>query len=193
MASHKVQSQGHCYFYFILMTYTKQWCTVLYVVVKMIQISSLQINSLKKNINYDLKHFCQQIRSNRLSLNGDKTKIIIFRNSYQQINKKRNFRLNREKLIQISALKYLGVHLAHTPTWNTYPLELLPKLNRTVGLLSKIRHYTPKSLVRTIYYFLFTSYLVYVCQTCRQSKTELFNKIQELQDKALRIRRPQKL
>ena len=54
-------------------------------------------------------------------------------------------------------------------------------------MLSKIRHYTPRSLLRTIYYSLFNSHLIYACQTWRQSKTELFNKIQKLQDKALCI------
>ena len=63
----------------------------------------------------------------------------------------------------------------------------LYQLNRAVGLLSKIRHYTPKPLLRTIYYSLFNSHLIYACQTWGQSKTELFNKIQQLQDKALRI------
>ena len=54
-------------------------------------------------------------------------------------------------------------------------------------MLSKIRHYTPRFLLRTIYYSLFNSHLIYACQTWRQSKTELFNKIQKLQDKALCI------
>ena len=146
--------------------------------------------SLKKNnkyINHDSHHLCQWIRSNRLLLNGGKTKMIIFRNRYQQINKKLNFRVSGEKINPTSSVKYLGVHLTQTLTWNTYLLELIPNLNRAVGLLSKIRHYTPKSLLRTIYYSLFNSHLIYACQTWGQSKTELFNKIQKLQDKALRI------
>ena len=44
----------------------------------------------------------------------------------------------------------------------------------------------PKPLLRTIYYFLFNSHLIYAYQTWGQSKTELFNKIHKHQDKALR-------
>ena len=56
--------------------------------------------SLKKfkHINQALKNLCQWIQSNRLSLNTSKTKIIIFRNRLQQINKKLNFRVSREKI-----------------------------------------------------------------------------------------------
>ena len=66
-------------------------------------------------------------------------------------------------------------------------LELIPKLNRAVGLLSKIKHYIPKPLLRTIYYSLFNFHLIYTCQTWGQSKTELFKKIQKLQDKVVYI------
>ena len=145
------------------------------------------LKKINKYINHELKHLCQWIRSNRLSINGGKTKIIIFRNRYQQINKNLNFRVSREKINPTSLLKYLEVHLIHTLTWNTYLFEITPKINWAVGLLSKIRHYISKSLLRTIYYPLFNCHLMYACQTWGQSKTELFNKIQKLQDKALRI------
>ena len=80
------------------------------------------LKNINKHINHDLKHLCQWIRSNRLSLNGGKTKIIIFRNRFQQINKKLNFRVSGEKINPTSSEKYLGVHLTPTLTWNTYLL-----------------------------------------------------------------------
>ena len=111
------------------------------------------LKKINKHINHDLKHFCQWIKSNRLSLNGGKTKIIIFRNSYQQINKKLNFQVSREKINPTSSVRSRGLSI-HALTWNTYLLEFIPNLNRAVGLLSKIRHYTPKSLLRTILFSL---------------------------------------
>ena len=85
------------------------------------------------------------------------------------------------------SVKYLGVHLSHTLTWNTYLLGIISKLNRAVGLLSKIIHCALKPLLRTIYDSPFNSHLIYACQTWGQSKPEHFDKIQNLQDKALRI------
>ena len=134
-----------------------------------------------------MKRLCKRIRSNRLSLNGRKTKMTFFRNRFQRINKKLNFRVSKEKINPTSSVKYLGGHLIPTLTWNTYLLELIPKLNRTVGLLSKIRHYMSKPLLRTIYYYLFNSHLIYACKTWGQSKTELFDNIQKFQGKVLRI------
>ena len=128
-----------------------------------------------------MKHLCQWIWSNRLSLNG--SKIFIFRNRYQQINKKLNFRASSEKINPTSSVKYLGVHLTPTFTWNTHLLEPIPKLNWAVGLLSKIRHYMCKPLLKILSYSLFNSHLIYACQTKGQSKMELFDKIQNPHEK----------
>ena len=104
------------------------------------------LKKINKDINYDLKHLCQGIRSNRLWLNGSKTKIIIFRNRFHQINKKLNFRVSGEKINPNSSVKYLWVHLTPTSTWIIYLLKFIAKLNQAFGLLFKIRHYMPKPL-----------------------------------------------
>ena len=83
---------------------------------------------------------CQWIRSNKLlSLNTGKTEIIVFKNEKQEIKKHPNF-------------KYLGVFLNDSlQSWDTHLNTLIPKLNRVLGLIIKIRHYTPKYLLKTVY------------------------------------------
>ena len=64
---------------------------------------------------------------------------------------------------------------------------LLPKLNWVVGAFAKTRHYIPIFLLKTVYYSLFNSHLIYACQIWGQTKNDLFRKIEKLQDKILRI------
>ena len=68
-----------------------------------------------------------------------------------------------------------------------YSFKYFPKLNCAIGLLVKIRHYTPKYLLKTIYYSLFKSHLIYTNQVWGQSKSNHFRKLVELQEKVLRI------
>ena len=84
-------------------------------------------------------------------------------------------------------MKYLGIQLNDSLTWKTHLISLLPKLNRAIGLLSKICYYTPKYLHKTIYYSLFNCHLIYACQVWGHEKSAPFRKIENLQDKALRI------
>ena len=117
------------------------------------------LKKINKLVNSDVKALCQWIRSNKLSLNTGKTEIIVFKNKKQKITKHLNFRISGQKIIPTRTVKYLGVFLNDSLSWDTHLNTLILKLNRAIGLLAKIRHYTPKYLLKTIYYSLFNSHL----------------------------------
>ena len=74
------------------------------------------------------------------------------------------------------------------PNLDLYFSQLKRKLNRGIGILAKIRHFTPKHmLLKTLYFSLFNSDLIYGCQIWGQNQNEEFKKIEELQEKAMRI------
>ena len=145
------------------------------------------LKKINKYINRDLKLLFQWIRSNKLSLNAGKTEIIIFKRKHQVITKYLNFRVSSQKINPTTSVKYLRVFLNDSLTWTTHLTNLVPKLNRAIGLLVKIRHYTSKSLLKTIYYSLFNSHLIYACHIWGQTKANLFKEVQKLQEKALQI------
>ena len=98
-----------------------------------------------------------------------------------------NFRVSGQKINTTTSVKYLGVYLNDSLTWETHFKNLIPKLNRAIGLLSKVMHYMPKFLLKTIYYSLFNSHLIYASQIWGQIKTKLFQEVVKLQNKAIRI------
>ena len=67
-----------------------------------------------------------------------------------------------------------------------HTLTLFTKLSTAVGLLSKIRYYVPKYLLRTIYFSIFNTHMIYTCQVGGQNEAKI-KQISELQDKTLRI------
>ena len=74
-----------------------------------------------------------------------------------------------------------------TLDWDLYFSQLKKKLSRGIGLLTKQRHFTPKHLLKTLYFSLFNSNLIYGCQIWGQDQNEEFKKIEKLQEKAIRI------
>ena len=97
-----------------------------------------------------------------------------------------NFRISGEKIRISRSVKYLGVIPDENLEWKKHIDTLSLKLNRAAGLLSKVRHYVPKYLLRTIYYSIFNSHLIYTCQVWGQ-KENTIKKLSEIQDKAIRI------
>ena len=150
-------------------------------------ITGKSLKKINKYVNHDLRLLCHWLRANKISLNVSKTEIIIFKRKNKQTQKHLNFRVSGQKIEITNSVKYLGIQLNDSLTWKTHLISLLPKLNRAIGLLSKIRYYTPKYLLKTIYYSLFNCHLIYACLVWDREKSALFRKIENLQDKALRI------
>ena len=122
---------------------------------QMIQIYCLQKSLLKKvtkQVNGDLILICRWFRANKISLNTSKTEIIIFRPKQKQITKHLNFRISGQKINTCSKVRYLGVILEEHLDWNLHINSLKHKINRAIGILSRIRHYVPKFLLNTLYY-----------------------------------------
>ena len=70
--------------------------------------------------------------------------------------------------------------------WNLHINSLKCKLNRAIGILSKIRHYIPKFVLNTLYYTMFHSHLIYSSEIWGQNST-ILRKLEPLQNKALKI------
>ena len=122
------------------------------------------LKNLNKHMNRDLKLVVEWIRANKLSLNTSKTELVIFKSRNKTITKNLNFRISGQKIQPTSQVKYLGVTLQDDLHWATHLGNLRKKLSHSIGLLSKIRHYVPKHLLRTLYYSLFNSHLIYACE-----------------------------
>ena len=65
--------------------------------------------------------------------------------------------------------------------------QLRQKLNKTNGLLAKLRHQVSSSLLKTIYFALFDSHLHHAAQVWAQRSNNVVDVINRTQNKALRI------
>ena len=66
----------------------------------MTQAFCIEINPLKINqrINHDLKNIVEWLRANRIALNTNKTKIVLFRSPRKIVTQKMNFRISGQKI-----------------------------------------------------------------------------------------------
>ena len=72
-------------------------------------------------------------------------------------------------------------------SWDPQIHDLTTKLSRTVGFISKLRHFVDFKTLLSIYYALFDSHVNYCLQTIGFMTQASFNKIEVLQNKALRL------
>ena len=147
-----------------------------------------KLKTIETVINTELKNVSTWLCLNRLSLNEDKTELIIF-HSKRNIPKldKFSIKLNNKKLAPVDCVKYLGMYIDKTLSWDTHIFHLTKKLSRANGILSKLRHNAPISVCLNVYYALFYSHLNYGGSIWGITSTENLDKIAKLQKKCVRI------
>ena len=84
--------------------------------------------------------------------------MIIIKYKQNIVTKQLNFRVSVQKINTTNSVKYLGVYLNDSLTWEKHFKSLIPKLYRTIGLFPEVRHCRPNFLFKAIYYSFFNSY-----------------------------------
>ena len=149
---------------------------------------SKKFKTLESNLNHDLKLCNEWLNANRLSLNVDKTKLLIFHSKKRVIDYSNiSIEINGFRLHPSEYVKYLGIFLDKNVTWGYQISQLSKKLSRTNGVLYKLRRYVPKQTILSVYYSIFYSHLTYACQVWALTSQRNIDIINLLQKKSMRI------
>ena len=123
----------------------------------------------------------QWLRASGISLNANKTELIILRPKNKSITKQLNFRISVQKKINtVNKAKYLGVHFDKHLTWNFQLSQIKTKLSRSCGLLAKLRYHVKKELLRAVYFAIFDSVLRYAVQVWGKHRNQTIKEIEKL-------------
>ena len=141
---------------------------------------------LKRIMNSELKIIFEWLCANRLSLNVSKTEFIIFRPPSKPLNERIVLRLNQTNIFESTKIKYLGVILDSRLTWKHHITELCKKLSRAVGLLYKMKNFSTKFVLRSLYFSIFHSHLTYGLPVWGNAAEFYLAKIKALQKRAIR-------
>ena len=144
-------------------------------------------SKLQKQLNIDLKLLYKWLLANKISLNCAKTESIIFYIPGHKPTYNFKLKMNGHLVRPSEYIKYLGIYLDSTLSGKAHCDILVKKLKRANGMLSKIRHYVPPTELKSIYYAIFSSHMMYGAQVWGQSITTHTEKIFKLQNRAMRI------
>ena len=139
-------------------------------------------------MNQDLKNLLQWLKANKLSVNVKKTELIIFHPKNTKLDYGIKFKLSGRRLTPISTVKYLGILFDEHLLWENQVnwVKQSFELNRTIGILSKLRYNTSLPILKIVYHSLFGSQLQYGPHLWGQGNCVNQNNIQNLQNRALR-------
>ena len=82
-------------------------------------------------------------------------------------------------------IKYLGILIDSHLTWKHHIDHIAIKISRTIGLISKLRHFVPKHTLINIYRSLVAPYLTYGLIVWGQACKSYLDKLLKLQKRAV--------
>ena len=68
-------------------------------------------NKLNKHINIDMKNLINLLNANKISLNIEKTELVIFKHMNKKLESPMNIKLSRKRLYPTQSVKYVGLKI----------------------------------------------------------------------------------
>lgn len=115
--------------------------------------------AVSDTINVELSNVYSWLSSNRIMINAEKTKYMIF--SYKRKINLSPITIGCETISQTDHTRFLGVVLDEHLTFSYHIQNLSRKLARTVGLLYKLNRFIPREILIILYNSFFLPYLAY--------------------------------
>ena len=96
------------------------------------------MEKLETVINKELRKLGTWLIVNRLSLNIDKTNFLIFHPYNNPLKQRITFKIHKKAISESDYIKYLGIMVDSTLTWNIHIDKISKTISWATGLLYKI-------------------------------------------------------
>ena len=119
------------------------------------------LKNLNKLVNNKMKQMNNWFKPNKISLNVEKTKLVIFKSPRKVLSDEIKIKLTGKRLYPSNSVKYLWVRIDKFLHWHDQVNNIAVKPNRANVLLLNIRNYVNMKTLRNIYSAIFDSHLTY--------------------------------
>lgn len=114
------------------------------------------LKSLETTVNVELMKIYNWLSANKLTLNIKKSNYVIFRPYQKELDYQVNLNIfyhNTNPFISLECkdnVKYIGV-IDSNLTWKNHIDYIASKISKTIGIISRLRHFVPTSTLLNIY------------------------------------------
>jgi len=118
---------------------------------------------LSQRINYELSLIQEWLQLNKLSLNVEKTKFMLFHSPQRKLKGYNDLKIeiNNQVIKCVKTFNFLGIQFNENLNWNAHITYLSNKINSVVGMLNRLKHQLPTKILLMIYNSLILSRLHY--------------------------------
>ena len=117
-------------------------------------------NNFELEINSELQKVSMWLKKNKLSLNLDKTKLMIFHRQQKRV-KELNITINGTIIERVQSFNFLGITISESMSWANHLLFIKKKISKVIGILYRLKNTFPSEVLKTLYKSIVLSYINY--------------------------------
>ena len=125
-------------------------CTILYADDTCILLNGRDYLNLITFLNVELGKLSILLRTNKLSLNVQKTYYMVFHRAKMKIDNDVNITMNNDCLKRTNSLEYLGVIIDHQLNWTQQIAHVKNKVSKGIGIMYRARIYLTKNSLKKL-------------------------------------------
>ena len=138
-------------------------------------------------LNAELQLLCIWLKSNKLSLNVEKTFYMVFHRAKIKYKEPLDLNMNQYVLERTNSIKYLGVIIDNKLNWIEHIAYVKSKISKGIGIMYKARRCLNKKSLINLYHSYIYPYLIYCIEIWGAASQCHLNPIYLLQKKIIRI------
>ena len=139
-------------------------------------------------LNIDLSIVSEWLRANKLTVNVNKTKYVVFGSRHQLQDKPDlNLNISGQKIERVSTMKYLGVLLDDLLNFEEHIEYVVNKSTKKLGILRKSREFLPRKTSILLYKSLVLPHIDYCDLIYMTANESQLHRLQLIQNVASRI------
>ena len=150
-------------------------------------LSHHDIETLIRIMNEELEKVALWLTANKLSLNVNKTHLMIFKTRKKRLSHNAHVVLNGSPIEKVKYTKFLGIFIDEELSWKYHINHISAKVSKMVGIMAKARHHLSLKLLLTLYNTMIYPYLTYCNVIWANTYSTRLRSIFMLQKKIVRI------
>ena len=120
--------------------------------------------ALSQSINTELKKKQELLNINKLSLNVNKTKYMIFHNHKRYIDDLiPDIRLNNQAIERVSEFNFRGLTIDQNLSWSAHVHKISNRVGKLIVILNRLKRYLSTDILRTLYSALILPHFQFFC------------------------------
>ena len=113
-----------------------------------------------ESIYKELSYVIDWVNANKVTINVEKSNLVLFR-STKKVSGNPKHKNQRGTNARKGIHKYLRILIDNKLSWNCHIKHINLKISKGIGILTKLRRYLSKGVLRTLFYAFVQSHIVY--------------------------------